>query len=79
MPSQVIGLIEIDKDAADFDRCSIWEESGQTRFAFTARWQSLLIADMCATEQIEADEMALKAELELEYTRLLSRMRANRP
>ena len=77
MPSQVIGLIEIDKDAADFDRCSaIWEESRQTRFAFTARGQSLLIADPCVTEQIEADETALNAELDVEHARLLSRMRA---
>jgi len=64
MPSQVVGLIEIEGVVADFDH------------GLGIRRLDALRPPVFSTEFIEADEMALKAELELEYARLLSRMRA---
>jgi hypothetical protein len=64
MPSQVVGLIEIEGDVAEFD-----EPLGIRRLG-------ALRPPVFSTEFIAADETALKAELELEYARLLQRMRA---
>jgi len=63
MPSQVVGLIEIDGVPADFD-----EGLGTRRLG-------VLQSPAFSVEFIEADETALKAELEAEYARLLRRMR----
>lgn len=64
MPNQVVGLIEIDGVPADFD-----EGLGTRRLG-------VLQSPAFSVEFIEADEMALKAELEAEYAELLRRMRA---
>jgi hypothetical protein len=64
MPSQVVGLIEIEGLVADFDD------------GLGIRRLGVLRPPAFSAEFIEADEVALKAELNLEYTRLLQRMRA---
>jgi len=64
MPSQVVGLIEIDGVAAEFDD------------GLGIRRLGVLHPPVFSAEFIEADETALRAELDLEYTRLLQRMRA---
>ena len=64
MPSQVVGLIEIDGSLADFDE------------GLGTRWLGVLRPPAFSVEFIEADEAALKAELEAEYAQLLRRMRA---
>jgi len=64
MPSQVVGLIEIEGDVAEFDEPLGIRRLGDLR------------PPTLSTEFIETDEMVLKAELEVEYARLLQRMRA---
>jgi hypothetical protein len=63
MPSQVVGIIEIDGAAADFDE----------RLGIRL---GILGPPVVSTQFVEADEAALRAELDVEYTRLLRRMRA---
>ena len=69
MPSQIIGLIEIDEEVADFE----WQ-SYQRRLAFNVSRQRGWIARPTPTDEIEADQTVLNAELDVEYTRLLQRM-----
>ena len=64
MPSQVVGLIEIEGDVADFD-----EGLGIRRLG-------VLGPPVFSIQFIEADEAALKADLDVEYTRLLRRTQA---
>jgi hypothetical protein len=64
MPSQVVGLIEIDGVVADFDG------------GLGIRRLGTLRPPVFSTEFVDADETALKADLEVEYARLLSCMRA---
>ncbi|HEY2759626.1 MAG TPA: hypothetical protein VGI75_02760 [Pirellulales bacterium] len=80
MPSQVIGLIEID------DAAPVWQSLltvASTRFDLTdanyARRvgsERVCPANFAQTESLEADARQLTAELEAEFCRLMSRLPA---
>jgi hypothetical protein len=63
MPSQVVGLIEIEGVVLDFDD------------GLGIRRLGVLRPPAFSAEFIEADEVALKVELDLEYARFLQRTR----